>query len=94
MEREEELKRERDAISVLAEKVRLEQLSHKKATDKFRDKQDEDSYSKKQNPLIAVQYENLQRDFQLKEQEVEHLSLKLSNAENEINQTKNLLKQT
>ena len=59
-EREEELKRDRDAVSILTEKVRLEQLSMKKSSDKLRDREDENARSLQQNPLLSVKFENLE----------------------------------
>lgn len=92
-EREEELKREREAISVLAEKVRVEQQINKRAEDKLRDQREEKQFGILKNPVNMAKVEGLEDEMKEKEKEVEQLSLKLSQAQSEINSTKKLLKQ-
>ena len=92
-EREEELKREREAISVLAEKVRIEQQINKRAEDKLRDQREEKQFGILKNPVNMAKVEGLEDEMKEKEKEVEQLSLKLSQAQSEINSTKKLLKQ-
>ena len=77
-EREEELKREREAISVLAEKVRIEQQINKRADDKLRDQREEKQFGILKNPVNMAKVEGLEDEMKEKEKEVEQLSLKLS----------------
>ena len=77
-EREEELKREREAISVLAEKVRVEQQINKRAEDKLRDQREEKQFGILKNPVNMAKVEGLEDEMKEKEKEVEQLSLKLS----------------
>lgn len=79
-EREEELKREREAISVLAEKVRVEQQINKRAEDKLRDQKEEKQFGILKNPVNMAKVEGLEDEMKEKEKEVEQLSLKLSQA--------------
>ena len=79
-EREEELKREREAISVLAEKVRVEQQINKRAEDKLRDQREEKQFGILKNPVNMAKVEGLEDEMKEKEKEVEQLSLKLSQA--------------